>query len=82
MKLCDLYIISIEVINCVCEVIDMNVFIKSQITNMINMTETFKGSCKMAALQDDGIMSKEEEKQIKQIVEATEKFQKALKAIK
>lgn len=60
----------------------MNIFIKSQITNMLNMTDTFKNSCKLAALQDDGVMSKEEEKQIKEIIEATDKFQKALKNIK
>ena len=60
----------------------MNFFIDAQITNMIAMTKSFEQSCELAAVKNDGITSKEEEKQIKKIKAATQKFRKELEAIR
>ena len=60
----------------------MNFYIDAQITNMIDMSKTFVQSCELAAVKNDGIKSKEEEKQIKKIKAATTKFIKELEAAK
>ena len=60
----------------------MNSFIEAQIANMITVTETFTHACEMAALKDDGRISKDEEKQLKKIKAASEKFIKELNHIK
>lgn len=59
----------------------MNTFLKSQCKNMINMIGTFEQACKMAILQDDGNISKEETKALKTINAAAEKFKKELSKI-
>lgn len=48
---------------------------------MIAMSELFKKSCQTAAIKDDGIVGKEEEKQLKRINKATDAFIKELKKI-
>lgn len=60
----------------------MNYFINAQIVNMVAMTKTFAQTCRMAALKDDGIVSKDEEKQLKKIEAATKKFITELEAVK
>lgn len=60
----------------------MNQYIESQILNMTTMAKTFCQSCKMAAMKDDGQIDKNEEKQLKKINEATERFIKDLQKIK
>lgn len=60
----------------------MNFYIDAQITNMIAMTKTFEQSCELAAVKNDGVTSKEEEKQLKKIKAATQKFRKELEALK
>lgn len=60
----------------------MNYYIDAQITNMILMTKTFNESCRMAATQNDGKIDKDEEKTLKKIRVATEKFIKELESIK
>lgn len=60
----------------------MNFYIDAQITNMIAMTKTFEQSCEMAAVKNDGVISKEEEKQIKKIKAASQKFRKELESLK
>lgn len=60
----------------------MNYYINAQITNMITMAKTFEQSCKMAAMQNDGKIEKAEEKNLKKINAATQKFIKELEAIK
>lgn len=60
----------------------MNFYIDAQITNMIAMSKTFIQACELAAVKNDGIKSKEEEKQIKKIKAATAKFIKELEAAK
>lgn len=52
----------------------MNPFIKKQCQNMELSLTTFLQSCKVAALQDDGMISKEEEKLLKRLEKASEKF--------
>ena len=60
----------------------MNRFIKSQIINITTMANQFKTACKIAAIQDDGRISKEEERQLKKIEKATNKFIAELNSIK
>lgn len=60
----------------------MNHYIEAQITNMTIMAKTFEQSCRMAALKDDGKIDKAEEKAIKKISAATQKFIKELENLK
>lgn len=60
----------------------MNEYINAQIMNMTSMVKTFNQSCKMAAMKNDGTIDKEEEKQLKKINTACEKFLKELTNIK
>lgn len=58
-----------------------NRFIQAQIQNIITMVETFKEACRIAALEDDGKISKEEAKTLKRINAATERYIKELRKI-
>lgn len=60
----------------------MNSFIQTQIMNMITVTQTFQHACEFAAMQDDGKISRDEEKQLKKIRAASERFRRELEAIK
>ena len=60
----------------------MNTYIKNQIDNMLMITKTFEQSCDLAAMQDDGMKNREEQKQLKKIHAAAEKFRKELESIK
>ena len=60
----------------------MNSYIKAQILNITTMVKTFEQACEMAALKDDGKISREEEKQLKKIKAASQKFRKELESIK
>lgn len=59
----------------------MNHYLKSQIMNMITMTEAFTKACHMAALQNDGQMDKDETIALKKIDKATERFLKDIKSV-
>lgn len=59
----------------------MNFYIDAQITNMKAIVKTFEQSCKMAATKDDGKISPEEEKVLKKISAAAQKFIKELDKI-
>lgn len=59
----------------------MNYYIKAQIAHIIAITKTFEQSCEMAAKQDDGTISKSEEKALKKIKAATNHFIKDLEKI-
>jgi len=59
----------------------MNSYIQAQVTNMIAMTKSFEQTCDFAAIQDDGIKSRDEEKQLKKIRAATQAFRKALETL-
>lgn len=60
----------------------MNYYIEAQIFNIKSMVKVFKQSCEIAAQKDNGEISKDEEKQLKQIKAAAEKFCKELDKIK
>lgn len=60
----------------------MNTYISAQILNMQSILKTFEQSCEMASLKDDGRKSREEEKQLKKLHAACQKFAKELDAIK
>lgn len=60
----------------------MNPYIEAQIFNIKSMVRVFNQSCEMAAIKDDGQISKEEAKQLKKIRLASEAFCKELEKIK
>ena len=60
----------------------MNSYIEAQRFNMKSMVKVFTQSCELAARKDDGQISKDEEKHLKQIKAAAEKFCKELDKIK
>lgn len=60
----------------------MNSYIEAQIMNMKIMTKTFEQSCRMAAMKNDGQIDKAEEKTLKKISAATQKFIKELESLK
>lgn len=60
----------------------MNSYIYAQIINMQTMVKTFEQACELAALKDDGKISKDEAKQIKRIKAAAQQFHKELEKVK
>lgn len=60
----------------------MNSYIEAQIFNIKSMVKVFNQSCEMAAMKDDGKISKEEAKQLSKIKTAVERFCKELDKIK
>ena len=60
----------------------MNYHIDGQIQNIIVTLQAFNQNCKMAALQDDGKIDRDEQKALKKIDAATTKFIKELEKIK
>lgn len=59
----------------------MNSFMKAQINNALLAVKSLDQSIEMAAKQDDGIVTKEEKKQIKKIRKAIRKFQEAMQKL-
>lgn len=59
-----------------------NLGLQQQILNMQIIINTFKMNCHYAALTDDGRVDPEEQKILKQIDKASEKFLNELKKIK
>ena len=60
----------------------MNDYLEAQIKNMIAIVRTFENSCMMAALKNDGQIDSTEERQLKKINAASEKFISRLQSIK
>lgn len=60
----------------------MNSYIEAQVFNMKAMVKVFTQSCELATRKNDGKDNKDEEKQLKQIRAAAEKFCKELEKIK
>ena len=60
----------------------MNSFMQSQVNNALLALETLDKSIEMSALQDDGVISKEEKRQIKQVRKAIERFKRSINRIK
>lgn len=59
----------------------MNYYLKSQIRNMVSMTEAFNKACHLAVLQNDGEIDKNEGKALKKIDKATERFLKEINSV-
>ena len=59
----------------------MNQFIKAQCRNMDSYLSAFIQSCRVAALQDDGVVSKEEERILKRLDKACEKFRSEINKV-
>ncbi len=60
----------------------MNRYIAAQCRNMITIVETFEEACKLAAIKDDGTISKEEEKTLHKISKTAGKFKDELSKVK
>lgn len=58
----------------------MNHNLKAQITHMITFCEAFKRACHLAATQDDMKIDKSEEKTLRKINKAADRFLKELNA--
>lgn len=52
----------------------MTNYIKSQCNTIITSVKVFEQSCQIAAMQDDGSISKDEEKKLKKISKASQQF--------
>ena len=53
-----------------------------QIANAISFADSFIDSCELAAIKDDGTVSKQEAKNLKKIKSGAEKFKKELERLK
>lgn len=60
----------------------MNSHIKLELANEILVTRNFVSACKLAAVKDDGIIDKEEQKILDKISKAASKFIVELEKIK
>ena len=60
----------------------MNTHIVTQINQMLLSIHVFEDSLTLAAQKDDGVISKEEEKIIKKIKKASDKYKSCLEKIK
>lgn len=60
----------------------MNIYIQGQIVNMESFAKTFLYSCKQAALKNDGSIDRSEEKLLRKIEKATEKYITQLNKLK
>ncbi|MBQ9393064.1 MAG: hypothetical protein IJU18_03620 [Oscillospiraceae bacterium] len=56
----------------------MNSFIEAQIRSMLLYTKQFENACRLAAVKDDGAVSKEEQKLLAAIHRAVARFSKDL----
>ncbi len=59
----------------------MNTFIQIQLKYMVSSVEAFMQSCKLAATKDDGIISKEEQRILRKINRASNRYNKQLNRI-
>ena len=59
----------------------MNRFMKSQINTVLLSMKTLDQSIEMAAMKDDGEISKEEQKEIKKIRKAIADFEKEMQKL-
>ncbi len=60
----------------------MNRFMQSQVNSALLALRALDQSIEMAAQKDDGVISKEERKQIKKIRKAVKKFSQAMARLK
>ena len=55
-----------------------NRYMKAQCRNMLSVIAAFSQACELAALEDDGIRSKTEERELRKIRAAAARFQEEL----
>ena len=60
----------------------MNIYMKAQVVNITAMVRSFVKSCEMASKKDDGVISREEQKQLERIRKASERFIRELETLK
>ncbi len=60
----------------------MNRFMQSQVNNALLSLKTLDKSIEMAASKDDGVISKEEMKQIQKIRKAITRFEREMEKLK
>lgn len=58
-----------------------NVYMKLQAENMLNLLSAFQSECRMAVLRDNGRITKEEQRCLKRIDAAVEKFSAEINAM-
>ena len=59
----------------------MNTYLNMQIQNMVNALDSFTTGCELAAVQDDGVIRKEEAKMLKTLKKATEEYKTTLQSM-
>ena len=59
----------------------MNTYIRMQLNNMMSYLNGFEQACEMAAMRDDGVIDKQERKQVEQIKKACRQFRNELEKI-
>ena len=59
----------------------VNSYIDAQCKNMVLTVDTFVQACQLAAVKDDGQVSKEEQKALKRIMTAAEKFKAEIRKL-
>ena len=59
----------------------VNSFLEMQIKNMIVTLQGFEQACQIAAMQDDGLISKAEEKALRKVRAATAAFMSELQKL-
>lgn len=52
-----------------------NQYMQAQCRNMVAMIAAFSQACELAAMEDDGVLSKTEERQLRKIRAAAVRFQ-------
>ena len=59
----------------------MNTYIRMQLNNMMSYLNGFEQACEMASMRDDGVIDKQERKQVEQIKKAYRQFRNELEKI-
>ncbi len=59
----------------------MNTYIRMQLNNMMSYLNGFEQACEMTAMRDDGVIDKQEKKQVEQIKKACRQFRNELEKI-
>ena len=60
----------------------MNAHLEMQIRNMLMFLDAFQQSCRMAAVEDDGVIDRTEAKQLKKIDAAVDRFRSDLESVR
>ena len=58
-----------------------NQYMQAQCKNMVTMVAAFSQACELAALEDDGVLSKNEKRELRKIQAAVQRFQGELQRV-